>query len=140
MFVPAWALVGLVAVFIAGLWLRAQSRKHQVAVVRRLWTGLPRARRQEILYVRERIHLNGDRYLLDYERVPDDTLQEWFENSLRNALDGEGWAFELLKEQVWRHASDEGLLSRDSRPPTEPTGPEPTGPEQIQEASRPQQR
>jgi len=110
MFIPSWVLVGVAGVLVAWGWFRRYARHHAVRSVRAWWARLPRWRREEILYMRERLHRNGAKHLPDYGSASDAHLEEWFENSLRNALDGDAWAFELLKEQITSHAWEEGLM------------------------------
>ncbi|WP_141593532.1 hypothetical protein [Myxococcus sp. AB056] len=110
MFVPWWLLAGVAGVLVTWGWCRRYVRRHEILTVRAWWARLPRERREEILYVRERLHRNGASYIQDYSRASDAQLDEWFENSLRNALGGDSWAFELLKEQVFGHVSAAGLL------------------------------
>jgi hypothetical protein len=104
MYVPWWVFA-VVAAFKAVAWGRRRwLRRVSIDTVRSLWGRLPRRRKEEVLYVRDRIDRSGPVGVLDYDGLTDDELQQRFDNSLRNALDGEPWAFDLLQEQVCRHS------------------------------------
>lgn len=113
MYVPLWVFLAAVALLAFALWSRAARRRREVRGLRALWVQLPAARQAEILYARERIYRCGDVGPL-HVAAPEER-ERAFESYLRNAVEGERWAVELLLFQVTEHAAAAGLCEPGSR-------------------------
>lgn len=109
-----WALpVGVFSALVLFLWRRSVVRAREVAWVRALWAQLPAARQAEILHARERIYRCGD--VGPIHVAESEERNRSFESYLRNALEGERWAFDLLLYQLTEHAAAAGLYGPGSR-------------------------
>lgn len=113
MYVPPWALMAAAALLVFALWSRAARRRREVRGLRVLWAQLPAERQAEILYARERIYRCGDVGPL-HVAEPEERDRA-FESYLRNAVEGEWWAVEMLLFQLTEHAAAAGLYGPGSR-------------------------
>jgi hypothetical protein len=103
MCIPAWALAAISAVGVAAWWLRSVHERNLDLEMRYRWSGLPRWRKDEILYLRARAHLGGPTGVEDFSRRSDAEIEQFFENSIQNAQTGDRWALDFLREQVFLH-------------------------------------
>jgi hypothetical protein len=103
MYVPLWVFGLLLVVYVAFRRYRSWLARLEETTARDVWKRLSRARRAEILHVRERIERGGATYATDFANLTNRELDEAFENSVRNAKSGEQWALKLLYEQIYIH-------------------------------------